>query len=136
MFFVEIIIAPPPMFDQICAVFPSAANKGVIFTWGNVIFNPSGVNIGEELQMHELVHRDRQNLVESVEKWWERYLVDVEFRLAEELPAHVVEYKTFCRLHRDRNQRANYLHHVAGRLASPLYGNVITKKAALSALLH
>ncbi len=132
----EIVIAQPPMFDQICAVFPTAANKGVIFTWGKTIFNPSGTHISDELKEHELIHEERQGLFGSIEKWWERYLVDVEFRVAEEMPAHVAEYKTFCKNHRDRNQRAHYLRAVASRLASPLYGNVISFKDAMKALIR
>jgi len=132
----EIVIAPPPIFDKIVAVFPSAANKGVIFTWGNTIFNPSGIHVNENLYAHETVHRDHQAKGESVEKWWERYLDDVEFRLTEELPAHQLEYKTFCGRNKDRNHRVNYLHAVANRLASPLYGNVMTKQAAIKALMQ
>jgi len=58
--------------------------------------------------------------------WWEKYLTDIEFRLDEELAAHRAEYKAWCAVSLNRQQRRFYLTQVAARLASPLYGNMLT----------
>jgi hypothetical protein len=88
----------PPLFDEIDAVF-GVRGKPILFAWGDKIFNPAGVTIPQELIAHEAVHGKRQG---DVVGWWRRYLVDPEFRLAEELPAHVAEFKSICAQHSSR----------------------------------
>lgn len=60
-------------------------------------------------------------------------MTEPEFRLAEEIPAHQVEYRAFCENHTNgpgRNARRLALHHVAARLSSPLYGRLVSYEAA------
>jgi hypothetical protein len=122
----KIVIAEPPMIDEIDAVF-NIRGKPVIFTWGGTIYNPQGIFITPELHAHEGVHYSRQTGDEAaIIKWWQRYLVDPEFRLAEELPAHRAEYKQFCALNKDRNARSKFLAAVSARLSGPLYNQLIT----------
>jgi len=116
----KIEIAKPPLFDRIAVVFPQASSPGVIFAWGDTIYNPSGVDIPRFLHAHEEVHGSRQRL-NGVEKWWEAYLSDPEFRYVEELKAHVAEYRAQVPLVHDRNQRAKLLQATALRLTAPLY---------------
>lgn len=125
----RILVAHPPMFERINAVFPSASNPGVIFTWGSVIFNPSGGKVTRELVAHEEIHAERQGTTESdIIDWWNRYLVDPGFRLDEELPAHQAEYRAYCRRH--GSGREKYLAHVASRLSGPLYGGLVNLREA------
>lgn len=132
----NIIVARPPNFDQILAVMPSADEHGVIFAWGNSIYNPSGVALPPELVAHEAVHRARQGLTEvSIRRWWEFYLSSPEFRLEEEIPAHRAEYQKFCRRFKDRNLRPAMLDKLAERLSGSLYGGLISFKAARKALV-
>lgn len=116
----RVVVARPPLFAEIDAVF-YVAGKPVIFAWGDVIYNPQGGPIGPELQAHEAVHGKRQGA--DVEGWWRRYIADPEFRLAEEIPAHEAEYRAYS--DKPRNVRRQALHHIASRLASPLYGRLI-----------
>jgi hypothetical protein len=113
-----IIIEKPPIFDRILAAFPKAGEPGVIFAWGNQIFNPSGVAIPPALMAHEGVHGDRQEK-HGLDVWWESYLMDPEFRYNEELPAHAAEFRVL--MPRDRNLRAKLAMATARRLIAPLY---------------
>lgn len=122
----NIAIAYPPNIDQINEVFPVKGKRGVIFTFGDTIYNPSGITITPALKSHEGVHFNRQTRdIVKITAWWDRYLIDAEFRFAEELPAHRAEFKTFCNLHRDRSQRSRFLHDIASRLSGPLYGDMV-----------
>lgn len=124
--------ARPPMFAEIDAAF-HVAGKRVIFAFGDTIYNPEGVHISEELMAHEAVHGERQAGV-GLAVWWRRYIADdPAFRLAEEIPAHQAEYAKFCEINTKgnaRNGRRLALHHIAKRLASPLYGNLIKYEQA------
>lgn len=127
----QIVIAQPPLIDKIRAVFPVDKFEGVIYSWGDRIYNPSGVHISKELMSHEKIHGERQGVEEfGILAWWSRYLADPDFRLREELPAHKAEYLEFCKTHSDRNKRAVFLRYTAERLSSPLYGGLLSIKQA------
>ena len=122
----EIVVALPPVFESILRVFPGAAGHGVLFAFGSVIYNPSGIVIPPELIAHEEVHGARQLAMEGgVDEWWAQYILSPVFRCDEELYAHRAEYAKVCEVVKDRNRRAKHLHHIASRLAGPLYGGVI-----------
>lgn len=124
-----VVLGVPPIFPEIVAAFPGAAGYGVLFAWGDTIYNPSGVRIPEELFAHEGVHAQRQN--GDPEKWWRRYMTDPAFRLAEEIPAHIEELRfAAMRPGSNRKYRKAYLDHVARRLSGPLYGKMITRDKA------
>ena len=132
----KIIHDVPPMFDRIYAAFPEAANPGVMFTWGQTLYVPHGGSVSRALMAHEEIHAERQGKTESdIIDWWNRYLVDVGFRLDEELPAHQAEYRAYCKRHGNRTEQGKYLHFVAGRLASPLYGSIVSLAEAKKMVL-
>lgn len=116
----------PPYYDKICAAFPVAAGLGVIFSWGDKVYipKPKGENWSDALRAHEAVHGERQVKI-GVEPWWDLYIANAEFRLQEEIPAHIAEYVEFYRNEKSRNYRRTMLHSIASRLASPLYGRLI-----------
>lgn len=125
----RVVVADPPMFDRICAVFPDAVRPGVIFTWGDRLYNPSNGKVTRELMAHEEIHSERQGKTEmEVVEWWNRYLADAGFRLDEELPAHRAEYQAYCKRH--GSGREKFLSHVAARLAGPLYGGLVNLREA------
>ena len=114
----------PPNFDQIVAAFPDAVNPGVIFAYGDTIYNPSGQVIPPALMAHESVHCKRQletvgRVLTGPEAWWSAYTNDVDFRYGEELLAHVAEFKAQATV--DRNHRATLLMRTAQRLIAQLY---------------
>lgn len=129
----EIVVAHPPNFEAIRAVFPSAADKGVLFCYGNTIFNPSDGFIPPALIAHEEVHCVQQAAV-GVDSWWDQYLVDPQFRYAQELAAHIVEYHNFIRQTKNRSLQRAYLAAVASRLSGPLYGNAASFAEARDAI--
>ena len=121
----KIAIAYPPLWERIVAVFPAAREGGVIFTFGQTLYNPSNCKVSNVLMKHEEVHAERQgNDFTKIIEWWERYLVDQQFRLDEELPAHRAEYRAYCKRH--GSGREKFLHFVAGRLSSSLYGGMVS----------
>lgn len=62
-----------------------------IFAFGSLLYNPTGKEIPQDVEIHEEVHgRQMQGYVP--EAWWTRYLIDREFRQAMELEAYFVQY--------------------------------------------
>jgi hypothetical protein len=121
-----IINGKPPIYDRAAKVFPLEGHE--IFCWGNKIYNPAGDYISPELMAHERVHCLQQG--NDIDGWWENYFEDKSFRLEQEMEAHKVEYRTFCLRHKDRNSRAAYLLAISQRLASPMYGKLLTVQQA------
>jgi hypothetical protein len=117
----------PPNIDQIREQFPLSGTE--IFAWDGIIYSPGNGEITIPLIEHEKIHFKQQN--GDPESWWEKYLVDPVFRMEQELEAHRAEYRAFCKLHKNRNRRSRYLFNIAMRLASPLYGNLLTHKDAM-----
>lgn len=121
----KIVVAEPPNFAAIDARF-NVKGKPVYFCYGDTIFNPKGVAVPPSIVAHEMVHSARQGT--DPEGWWKKYIDSVEFRIAEEVPAHRAEYLWF--LERDtgklvpkgwRSVSDFHLFHIANRLRSPLY---------------
>ena len=119
----------PPNFEDILKVFPAAAGPNTIFAYGDVIYVPSGNDLPQELYDHERVHGARQTQA-GVESWWKLYLEDPVYRRDEEVVAHRAEYSSYCARNRDRNVRSRYLAQISARLASPLYGHLMTPREA------
>lgn len=120
----------PPNYQRINKAF-GVRGKPVIFAYG-AIYNPSKIKIPPQLLVHEAVHIERQG--DDPERWWERYIEDPRFRLEEEIPAHVAEYRVMKPLDGPGGDR--WLNLIAERLASPLYGSLIGQAAARSILAH
>lgn len=133
----QIIRGVPPIIDEIDAIF-KVKGRPVVYAWGDILYNPEDVPVPAWLMAHECVHRERQGdrSDAAIRKWWDRYLYDREFRLAEELPAHRAELGTFKNVVKDRNQRIVAARFMANRLASAVYGNMITEAQALRLLLN
>lgn len=111
----------PPLYDEIAAAFDLEGKLSYvrpIFSWGSEIYNPHGVAIPPCLVAHEAVHGIRQR--ENVSAWWRRYIDDSEFRLQEEVLAHVAEYRSRA-VGKPRNERRWLMVETAKRLAAPLY---------------
>ena len=142
----RIVQAYPPLIDAIDGAF-GVIGKPILFAWGDRIYNPAGVTVPAELLAHEKVHGERQSayafgagLEDKVQAWWGEYIANPTFRLEEEMPAHVVEFKSLCEQHRakwtsERNMRRTFAAHVARKLSAPLYGRLVTFEAAKKFLL-
>lgn len=124
----EIRFERPPMWAEIDAKF-HVDGKPVIFSWGDIIYNPQHITIPPELIVHESVHGIRQLSsvvndpdIDPTEAWWLCYIQNESFRYAEELLAHKAEYQFLAAKVKDRNKLNSLLVRTAARLTSPLYG--------------
>lgn len=127
----KIIIGYPPFYDRVIAAFPEVANQpNVIFTYGDIIYNPMSGNLPQYIIEHEKVHSYQQKAM-GKDEWWDKYLVDAQFRFDQELEAYRKEYKYFCKTYRDMNQRDSFLRFQALMLSSPMYGNLIPMREAM-----
>lgn len=130
----------PPNIDSIRAVFPLP--EGVIFTYGDTIYNPYSGKITDALIAHESVHHIQQTEYmdsniegdDGIEGWWKRYLINPEWRYSQELEAHQAEYKAYCSRYLDSKKRVRFLLDIAGRLASPMYGSMVDLQGAIKAI--
>jgi hypothetical protein len=127
---VSIRYEEPPLFAELDAAF-HIKGKPVIFCFGDVIYNPMRVPVSRELGVHEAVHSSRQgDTEEMVFAWWRRYIAEPQFRFYEEMLAHQAEYRAFRANHRGVSERDRALHQISQRLASALYGNMVSWKEA------
>lgn len=127
----EVIDGRPPNFEAILKVFPMAANRGVMFTYGAVLFAPGFTPASVPpalLHAHEPVHCERQG--SDIDGWWTRYLVDEEFRFEEERLAHIAEYRWLAERSPSRQVRRQHLRYVAQRLSGGLYNRMVTFEEA------
>lgn len=132
---VTILQEHPPNIDQIAEKYPGARRNDVVFAYGEIIYVPSGIPLGQDILAHELVHCIRQlEHPGGVDGWWADYLSDPEFCYIEELLAHRAEYQQLCKDNPARHLRLQCLKHVAKKLSSALYGKMVTFTQAKKAL--
>lgn len=125
----RIVYNYPPIYQKVVKAFPAARSEGVIFTYGDTIFNPSKCSIPPAILAHEEVHSRRQGKTAGlIEEWWDQYLVDKQFRFDEELIAHKEEYNWYIKS--SLREKRIALNFIAKRLSSPVYGNLTTLKRA------
>lgn len=122
----------PPNIDLIRNRF--TLHKGIVFTFGDTIYNPDDGLIDAPLLFHETTHSVQQG--DNPTKWWARYLIDDDFRFVQELEAYQNQYKKYCELNKDRNARARFLNRIATDLSSSMYGSFCKKSDALRCILN
>lgn len=121
----------PPNIDAILEAFPDAKVTNVLFAYAPDIYAPRTETIHPTLLVHENTHLKQQG--DDPAGWWARYLVDEKFRLEQEFEAHHAEYVAAI-MWSNRQQRRAHLTFIAKKLASRLYGNMISLKLAKKAL--
>jgi hypothetical protein len=119
----NIVIGNPPNIEAIKAKF-DLTGKDPVFAYGDTLYNPAGNRIEEHLMVHEETH-ERQQKEMGVEAWWDKYLVDAEFRVLQELEAYGNQYRFVTQNFKDRNAVARFLHLIASDLSGAMYGNAI-----------
>lgn len=111
----------PPNFKAIDERFSITKNDyRPIFAYGPKIYNPYYAPIGTELFAHEAIHSQRQG--NDPEGWWRRYIAEDQFRLAEEVFAHIAEGEVLLAKAKDRNHRRRINKYIIRRLCFPMYG--------------
>ena len=117
----RIVQEQPPFIDELGKVF--RLPESVVFTFGEIVYNPSGRDIDLPLMRHEEVHSKQQG--EDPGKWWKRYIADPAFRLSQEIPAYKVQYKEMKKYIKDRNKLSAYAMALARDLSGDIYGRMI-----------
>lgn len=124
----KIINAQPPNRAAIDKVFPNLSR--VIFAYGDVIYNPDNARVDKPMIAHEEVHQVQQDAC-GIEAWWEAYLRDPQFRLAQEIPAYRRQYQVAKAMMGDK-LKPGYAEALAKSLSSATYGDCTTYEEALS----
>jgi hypothetical protein len=118
----KILIKNPPNIEYIRKFLTPP--KGVIFTYGDTIYNPDNGEVTGDIMDHEAVH-SLQQVKLGPEKWWDKYLNDKEFRFEQELQAYQVQYRHATQIIKDPNQQNRFLMKLASHLSSAAYGNLV-----------
>ncbi len=125
----QVLYTLPPNYEQICQAIPAVRkNKAIVFVYAPNIYSPAGIELRPDLKAHEEVHVTRQG--DDPAGWWDKYLVDTDFRLREELAAYQVQYQYMAE-HYDRAKRRAILSSIAKDLSGPMYGRIINKEQAI-----
>lgn len=124
----QIIKDFPPNYEEVRKAFPAIKGRNILFSWGDKLYNPGGILVPRFIRVHEAAHGARQK--GDVEGWWRRYIDDPDFLLEEELIAHSVEQEYRLKHAFNRRERRAILKQTAERLASRIYGPVVSKKKA------
>lgn len=124
----KVLNEKPPIYDKALAAF-DFNEKTTIFTYGDTIYNPAGINVSLDLHAHEQVHERQQAAMKTIlasgpKNWWKRYIKDAEFRFQQELEAYRAQYAFYKRNVKDRNKLNDYLVFMARELKGPMYGNL------------
>lgn len=129
----KIVIAKPPVWEEANKLFKlEQLGLGVIFTYGDTIYNPFNIVVTADLIAHESVHAEQQEHNETCAKlWWKRYIADPAFRVSQEGAAYHAQYKCICRQHKDRNARARWLHTLSTQFSGPFYDKAVTHSDAM-----
>lgn len=118
---------PKEIYDVCVKRFGADFKKGTVFTYGDKIHVHAGF-LSEDLIVHEITHVAQQTKM-GVKKWWDKYLEDPAFRLAEELMAYKNQYQWAVE-NLNRQGKRNLLRHVSKVLSSRLYGKIISETEA------
>jgi len=134
-----IIYDYPPNFDKIDKVF-NVRGKPIFYAYGDKIFNPMRQHIPDAIIKHEGIHHKQQKEFGDIDGWWDEYIDNPEFRLVQEIEAHRAEFQYWIGASANapkgfRSMKDFQLIHIAQRLASPLYGQLITAAEARKLIL-
>lgn len=112
----------PPNIEQIRAKFK--LHKGIVFTYGDILYNPDRSYIDVALIVHEETHMKQQSY--SPEEWWNKYLVDPSFRLSQELEAYRNQYMKLKKNIKDPFKLGQRIDKLAQDLSGDIYGNLLS----------
>ena len=129
-----IVKEQPPIWAAAKKVFDFDEEK-TIFSWGDIIYNPGGVEVDQFLRTHEGVHEGQQEQNGGPQQWWMRYLKDPMFRAHQECQAYGAQYAHFCRVYKDKGLRKKYFDSLVHDLTSGMYKLHMTREDATVAIL-
>lgn len=118
----RILYELPPVWDAAVTKFKLDKMDDVkpVFAYAPFIYDPFCTDPPRCIIAHEEVHIKRQG--NNPAAWWRQYLMSEDFRLAEEILAHLAEYKVLVKGVRGAAGRRDLIHSTAKRLCHPMYG--------------
>ena len=87
----KILKTYPPNYQEIKRIINPPLNA--IFSYGEIIYNPEGKEIPEDILYHEKVHLEQQKKFPSPDIWWTKWLYDLSFRQEQETEAFAGQYQ-------------------------------------------
>lgn len=118
----------PPNYEDICKHIPAVRQQpSIVFTYAPHIYSPRGVELPPDLVVHENVHIKRQT---NPAEWWDKYLTDPAFRLAEEVEAYKAQWAWMLENY-NRKDRRLLLTGITKDLSGAMYGKLVTRKEAI-----
>ena len=122
----------PPIYDRCVEKFGVSFDDGIIFAYGDTIYSKNVPP--EDLCVHEAVHLKQQEDFGGPEKWWDKYLEDDKFRLAQEVEAYRAQYAYLKKIIKDRNILFKAMDGIARDLSSSIYGKIVSYWDAIELL--
>lgn len=102
-----------------------------VFTYGHVIYNPSGGVVPTDVVIHEQVHERQQEGFLGPWRWWRKFIKSPQFRYEQELEAYRVQYQWMRARLGDREKLVRYLSALAGCLSGEMYGSIVSYSEAM-----
>lgn len=118
----------PPNWEEVSKKFDLKKEDPIFYTYGNTLYSPALLEPSPDLIVHETTHAEQQGV--SPELWWQRYLLDPEWRVEQEAEAYGNQFEFVCRTIKDRNRRDKVLRQLAGFLSGKMYGSAISGSEA------
>ena len=128
----DIIKSVPPIFAKLKKQFGVNWDDGICVAYGDKIYTK--YDIAPDVLIHEEVHLQQQKEI-GVEKWWNLYLNNKNFRMNQEIEAHKKQAEFLLNLLQgSRTAGKRYaswkLGQMAKDLSGPMYGRMMTLKEA------
>lgn len=101
-------------------------DEGIVITYGDVVY--SKYELSPSLIVHEGVHVKQQTEM-GVEKWWDKYFDDKEFRLSQEVEAYRAQIRFIRDNVKDRNEVFRYCNKIWKSMVK-LYGSMCNYEEA------
>lgn len=122
----------PPVYDMCVEQF-GISWTNTIFAYGDTIHAEYPERLSKDIIEHEKIHLKQQG--GNPESWWERYFVDSEFRLSQELEAYQRQYRVL-REYEDKNELVRKVYFWADMLSGKQYGYLISKEEAIKKIIY
>lgn len=94
--------------------------KGNLYPYGDIIYNPTGEEIPEDILIHEEIHLKQQKRYPTPEFWWLNYTTDHDFRLDQELEAYATQLNWIKERYNNKGYK-EALTEYANNLSSSMY---------------
>ncbi len=120
----------PPIYEKCKKNFGVDWKNGLLITYGDTVY--STFPITEDLKVHEATNI-KQQLKMGVEKWWNKYFEDAQFRLSQEVEAYRNQL-VYINKHYSRKYRKVLYEHIVNSMCS-MYGDMCNRDEAIKLLL-